>query len=320
MNTAQKNAAVFVSALLSVTALAQLEVTSTGVGIGTPNPSYPLHIQGATPTTSGLGVRNDTAGATGGLYVDNSAILSLGQPGVSQHLNVNLANGYVGIGTAAPAAKFTLVGGHGDTHFRLFSTSYGQGVDGANTAVLNLWASEPNATWAGTGIGNNVTNSNGPVRITDARGGSYMRLLDTNIVLSTIDATGVDQLGLHISAGNVGVGATATATYKLTIGGSVRASSFISNTTTYADFVFRPDYQLPALSDVEAHIQEHGHLPGIPSEAEAMAQGIDLAAMQVKLLQKIEEITLHQIRQAKEIAALKEENERLQRQLTALSF
>jgi hypothetical protein len=79
----------------------------------------------------------------------------------------------------------------------------------------------------------------------------------------------------------------------------------------YAHFVFKSDYRLPALSEVEAHIKARGHLSGIPSEAEARAEGIDLAAMQVTLLQKIEELTLHQIAQDERVT----EQQRLIQQL-----
>jgi hypothetical protein len=108
------------------------------------------------------------------------------------------------------------------------------------------------------------------------------------------------------AAANVGIGTT-TPSYKLEVTGSVRATSFISNSTTYADFVFEPGYQLPALSEVEAHIRTHGHLPGVPSEAQVAKEGIDLAAMQVKLLQKVEELTLHAIEQAKRLDAQQSE-------------
>ncbi len=111
--------------------------------------------------------------------------------------------------------------------------------------------------------------------------------------------------------GDVGIGTT-TPGHKLEVNGTVRATSFISDTTTYADFVFDEDYDLPSLSEVEAHIDEHGHLPDIPSEAEAMAHGIDLAAMQVKLLQKIEELTLHQIAQEKRLNAQSQRIEALE--------
>jgi hypothetical protein len=113
-----------------------------------------------------------------------------------------------------------------------------------------------------------------------------------------------------LNNGNVGVGTTSPA-YKLDVAGPVHATSFVSSTTTYADFVFKPGYKLAPLSDVETAIKKEGHLPGIPSEAEAKAHGIDLASMQVKLLQKIEEITLHQIEQQK---LLENQTERLDAQ------
>lgn len=131
------------------------------------------------------------------------------------------------------------------------------------------------------------------------------------------NTSGYGEVVSILRTGNVGIGTTNPG-YKLEVVGTVRATSFISNTTTYADFVFDPQYRLAPLSEVEAHIREKRHLPGIPSEAEARAQGIDLAAMQVKLLQKVEELTLHQIAQEKQLreqtvrlAALERENAQL---------
>ena len=43
-----------------------------------------------------------------------------------------------------------------------------------------------------------------------------------------------------------------------------------------------------------------------------VATGIDLATMDAKLLEKIEELTLHLIRMEKEIDQLKKENQQLQ--------
>jgi hypothetical protein len=111
------------------------------------------------------------------------------------------------------------------------------------------------------------------------------------------------------ASGNVGIGTT-TPSYTLDVAGQVHATSFVASSgNNYADFVFKPDYKLPPLSDVEASIKKDGHLPGIPSEAEAKAHGIDLASMQVKLLQKIEELTLHVINQEKR---LDEQNGRIE--------
>ena len=110
--------------------------------------------------------------------------------------------------------------------------------------------------------------------------------------------------------GNVGIGTTSPG-YMLDVAGQVHASAFVAPSQTYADFVFKPGYKLEPLSDIETAIKKDGHLPGIPSEAEAKANGIDLASMQVKLLQKIEELTLHQIEQQK---LLEDQAQRLDKQ------
>ena len=43
-------------------------------------------------------------------------------------------------------------------------------------------------------------------------------------------------------------------------------------------------------------------MPGIPSACEVEKDGIDVASMDAKLLQKIEELTLYVIQQQKQIA------------------
>jgi heterodisulfide reductase subunit C len=93
--------------------------------------------------------------------------------------------------------------------------------------------------------------------------------------------------------------------------------------TGWSDYVFKKDYNLPTLEQVEKHIAEKGHLENIPNEVEVLKNGINLGEMNSKLLQKIEEITLYIIRQEKknslqsleiensknEIEVLKKQNE-----------
>ena len=69
----------------------------------------------------------------------------------------------------------------------------------------------------------------------------------------------------------------------------------------WSDFVFRKEYNLPTLQEVEKHIAEKGHLENIPTEKEVLENGINLGEMNAKLLQKIEELTLYSIQQNKKI-------------------
>ncbi len=82
-----------------------------------------------------------------------------------------------------------------------------------------------------------------------------------------------------------------------------------------ADYVFqkyfdgqsslRPDYQMPTLQELESFVKENKHLPEIPSEEAIIKDGVNLGDFQMKLLQKIEELTLYVISQNKEIENLK---------------
>lgn len=78
-----------------------------------------------------------------------------------------------------------------------------------------------------------------------------------------------------------------------------------SDVSNWADYVFNEQYQLPTLAQVDAFIKKHKHLPEIPTTEEVRKDGVDILAMDAKLLQKIEELTLYVIQQQKEIEELK---------------
>ncbi len=73
--------------------------------------------------------------------------------------------------------------------------------------------------------------------------------------------------------------------------------------TQIPDYVFEPDYKLAPLSEVEAFTQANKHLPEVPSAADMTSNGVDLAKMNMILLKKVEELTLHAIAQEKRLDA-----------------
>ena len=82
----------------------------------------------------------------------------------------------------------------------------------------------------------------------------------------------------------------------------------------WPDFVFEKEYDLIGLLETESFIKKYGHLPNVPSAEEVKQNGISLGEMDAKLLQKIEELTLHTIQQQKEIEDLKAANQKLDEQ------
>ena len=65
-----------------------------------------------------------------------------------------------------------------------------------------------------------------------------------------------------------------------------------SDAINWSDYVFESNYDLASLSEVEAFIKKHKHLPGVPSATDVSRDGIDMAEMDATLLKKIEELTL----------------------------
>ena len=216
------------------------------------------------------------------------------------------ATGKVGIGTTNPQYQLQMIGGHTNTNLNLHYYT----ADPLQQANLTLWASEPGWTYTGTGIGNNVYNSNttnGVVRINTVRGGSYMRLLDQEIRFNVIDLQGVNTTALTIDKlGNIGIG-TVTPKEKLSVRGKIRAEEIKVETANWPDYVFNANHQFFSLRELENYIKLHKHLPEIPSAAEAEKNGIALGEMNKMLLKKIEELTLYLIEKDKEIVELKQQ-------------
>ena len=107
--------------------------------------------------------------------------------------------------------------------------------------------------------------------------------------------------------GNIGIG-TINPQYKLDVRGEAHFCEVRVKTESWCDFVFADNYKLPNLGELEEFIKANRHLPGVPSEAEVIENGVDLGEMDKILLQKIEELTLIIIEQDK---LLNEQNKRI---------
>lgn len=111
----------------------------------------------------------------------------------------------------------------------------------------------------------------------------------------------------------VGIG-TMSPQATLAVNGDILAKKVKVSTAaaSWPDYVFKKEYKLPSLSDIETFISTNSHLPGVPSAEETEANGQDIGEMNRILLQKIEEMTLYMINQDKKLKALEKKIEQLE--------
>jgi hypothetical protein len=72
----------------------------------------------------------------------------------------------------------------------------------------------------------------------------------------------------------------------------------------WPDYVFKPNFKLLPIKELEKFISKNSHLPEVPSTLDVKKDGVNLVEMDAVLLKKIEELTLYIIAQEKRIVDL----------------
>ncbi len=208
-------------------------------------------------------------------------------------------SGNVGIGTASPNSKLQVQGD----------------ISSTGSSILNIAFNANDKTNGVSNYGMSLQN----IYTAGSSGSSLPGVSLSGYFGLSLNTVSTERVRIDDS-GNVGIG-TSTPQYKLDVNGK---SSFADNMrvnakieakeikvtlTPTADFVFENDYNLPKLEDVEKHIKEKKHLPEIASAKEMEKEGVNVGEFQIKLLQKIEELTLYTIEQNK---LIKEQQKRIE--------
>lgn len=201
-------------------------------------------------------------------YVQTSGNLFQLSNTTTNVITVPAATHNVGIGTENPSAQLHTTG---TVRFAGLTSSAGTRYlvsdNDGNIGYTTTGGGNGNAFW--TSNSNNISNTN-----------------DGWVSIGTSSAAASDPVG----------------NFKLYVEGGIRARKVKVDQSTWPDYVFEKEYQLPRLSDVDLFIKNNKHLPGIKSAAEINKEGLDLGENQAALLQKIEELTLYIIEQDKKIA------------------
>lgn len=222
------------------------------------------------------------------------------------------SNGWVAIGHGAIASHSSsiVIGGS------LSSTASNQFLVGSSLAgygiadfIIGTGASSGNANSYG-GLKMKTTNGSGTnINGADLKfaGGSGTGSANGGYISFLTTAPGVsgtvvnpEQERLRITpSGYVGIG-TINPQSLLSVNGTITAKKLVVSLTGWPDYVFRKDYKLPTLQEIEEFIAVNQHLPGVPSASEVEKNGVNVGENQAILLKKIEELTLLLINQDKE--------------------
>jgi hypothetical protein len=87
---------------------------------------------------------------------------------------------------------------------------------------------------------------------------------------------------------------------------------------SFPDYVFSPDYELMPLEELREFVDREGHLPNIESAEQVRTKGVvNMTELQMKLLEKVEELTLYVLELKDEADQLRAENVALRQSIGA---
>jgi len=220
-------------------------------------------------------IRNESTANQDGMYINynsngsTNAHLRFFANGTNQRMHIDAGSGNVGIGTMTPGTKLTVHGaGGGNVDFAVNGRIKTGDSSNSGGVVVNgdatMFMGQYNAYAMGW-----------------YNGGSWRMTMD--------------------DTGKVGIGTT-NPDQLLTVNGTIHSKEVKVDLAVAApDYVFEKDYKLPSLSEIKIYINHNKHLPEVPSAKDMEANGIQLGEMNMLLLKKIEELTLHVIQQNERI-------------------
>ena len=299
------------------------------VGIGMSSPDRKLDVLGTTRIETGttFDFTNDRFRIDGGTGVGTTGLLEIRQSGNTHNDGIAISSsharahriwkhsdgslnfgtsgnrhvtfttgGYVGVGIASPARKLDVIGTTrietGTTFDFTADRLRINGGTGVGTTGLLEIRQSGNTHNDGIAISSSHASAH---RIWKHSDGSlnFGTTLNRHVVFTT--------------TGNVGIG-TDDPQSELAVNGQIRATEVkVLANIDVPDYVFESDYILPTLKEIKEYIDKNKHLPEIPSAAEIGKNGIDLGDMNMRLLKKIEELTLYQIEMLEQLENQQEE-------------
>lgn len=225
------------------------------------------------------------------LFGENGTGANLRNPNNTLNIGVHVAgNGNVGIGTTSPDVGLAV-----NRKTMVLGASSITGSYSDNTSVMEIISDQASYL--------SMKGANGSKLFISAKedfGGNSIFSVGTPFSISTVGNGSPNTVFYSTLDGNVGIGTTEP-TEKLSVKGNIRTKEIFVEAAPWPDYVFEGSYELMSLEEVNSFISKQGHLPNMPSAEEVAEDGIAVGEMNAKLLEKIEELTLHLIEQQSQI-------------------
>jgi hypothetical protein len=312
---------------------------SSRVGLGTSTPVLNLHVStGNTPAirleqsaVSGFTAQTwDMAGNEANFFVrdvtSGSRLPFRIRPGApSSSLDI-ASDGDIGIGTASPEQRLDVRSG-GVTNIQ--ATTFGAGQDDRADFIIRRargTSAVPTAVQLNDRIGGFQARGHNGTAFSDIAASFDVRAEEnfsatangTRLAFqTTANGAIVPTTRMVIRQnGRVGVGTTSPTELLHVSGGNLLVSGggFFDDGVPVTDFVFEPDYRLMPLDELKTFVATHKHLPNVPSKDDAKsAGGVNIGLYSMRILEKVEELTLYTLDQHEQIQSLEAQKAELAR-------
>jgi hypothetical protein len=329
--------------------------TSGNVGIGTTSPQAKIEVVNTTtpfesaPGSNILLSRFSSSGGTGNVIMDNSWIFRDAQGSdwrtARLHSGISIDVSYLLPGTdtrtwweRAPFQDIQSFGTGALSYLVIKQGNIGLGtknpserlqVGDATTSTpsnISVWTNgnaggEQSKLSFKMAVGGGVSNSTIAEITTNTfiMPGAFNRLDFKVGGWNNDNAPGAPKLSI-LSNGNVGIGTTSPDA-TLAVKGNIHTQEVkvdLTGAMQGPDYVFEKDYNLLPLPELESYINQNKHLPEVPSAKEMEANGLNLKEMNLILLKKVEELTLHLIEMKKQNDRIVLENQELKRRMSLM--